>query len=129
DELGLAFLIDSDLTAILSELKPGQKIEPSLSGTKYYLSNHPEAQPPIPAQAGHTPLQLRIERLNHRVMMLPDILHNDFYAVLQMSRSQYQTSRVIVWTAAMTVLAMLCGLSALFHRWVLYPVRLLQRGV
>ena len=24
---------------------------------------------------------------------------------------------------------MLCGLAALFHRWVLYPVRLLQRGV
>ena len=27
------------------------------------------------------------------------------------------------------VLAMLCGLMLLFHRWVLYPVRLLQRGV
>ncbi len=29
----------------------------------------------------------------------------------------------------MTVMGMLCGLAALFHRWVLYPVRLLQRGV
>ena len=30
---------------------------------------------------------------------------------------------------ALMVLAMLCGLMLLFHRWVLYPVRLLQRGV
>ena len=35
---------------------------------------------------------------------------------------------MIVWTSALAVLAMLCGLAALFHRWVLYPVRLLQRG-
>ena len=56
------------------------------------------------------------------------MLHRDFYAVLLMSQRQYQTSRVIVWTSALTVLAMLCGLAALFHRWVLYPVRLLQRG-
>src|SRR5438270_4148921 len=27
------------------------------------------------------------------------------------------------------VLGMLCGLTGLFHRWVLSPVRLLQRGV
>src|SRR3954453_9707727 len=27
------------------------------------------------------------------------------------------------------VLGMLCGLMLLFHRWVLYPIRLLQRGV
>src|SRR3954469_1240076 len=46
-----------------------------------------------------------------------------------MSQRQYQTSRVLVWTSALAVLAMLCGLAALFHRWVLYPVRLLQRGV
>ena len=62
-------------------------------------------------------------------MDLPDKLHRDFYAILLMSQRQYQTSRVIVWTSALAVLAMLCGLAALFHRWVLYPVRLLQRGV
>jgi signal transduction histidine kinase len=46
-----------------------------------------------------------------------------------MSKRQYHSSRLIVWTSALMVLGMLCGLTALFHRWVLYPVRLLQRGV
>jgi signal transduction histidine kinase len=46
-----------------------------------------------------------------------------------MSQGQYQTSRIIVWTSAVMVLGMLCGLTILFHRWVLSPVRLLQRGV
>ncbi len=62
-------------------------------------------------------------------MELPGILHNDFFAVLEKSKKQYQASRVIVWVSALTVLPMLCGLAVLFHRWVLYPVRLLQRGV
>ncbi|SIO59148.1 Signal transduction histidine kinase [Singulisphaera sp. GP187] len=130
DELGLAFLIDSDLTAILNELNQGPPIEPSLPGTTTYLARHPEAQP-IAVAGSQDPLRLSqtIARLNHRVMELPDILHRDFYAVLTMSKNQYQTSRVIVWTSALTVMGMLCGLSALFHRWVLYPVRLLQRGV
>ena len=57
------------------------------------------------------------------------MLHRDFYEVLVKSQRQYQTSRVIVWISALAVLAMLFGLAALFHRWVLYPVRLLQRGV
>src|SRR4051812_19179711 len=43
DELGLAFLIDSDLTAVLQELTPGIKVEPGLPGTATYLSRHPEA--------------------------------------------------------------------------------------
>ncbi|WP_406695207.1 ATP-binding protein [Singulisphaera sp. Ch08] len=130
DELGLAFLIDSDLTAILNELNPGAPIEPSLPGTMTYLARHPESQP-IAVAGSQDPVRLSqtIARLNHRVMELPDILHRDFYAVLTMSKNQYQTSRIIVWTSALAVLAMLCGLSALFHRWVLYPVRLLQRGV
>src|SRR5205085_11276564 len=55
--------------------------------------------------------------------------HRDVCAILLNSQRQYQRSRVIVWTSALAVLAMLCGLTALFHRWVLYPVRLLQRGV
>jgi signal transduction histidine kinase len=130
DELELAFLIDSDLTAILSELGDGAPMEPKLPGTVTYLQRHPEAQPPIVARAGGPSiLTQRIARLNQRVMELPDILHRDFYAVLLMSKGQYQTSRVIVWTSALAVLAMLCALAALFHRWVLYPVRLLQRGV
>ena len=74
-------------------------------------------------------LESAIERLNQPVMQLPDKLHRDFYEVLLTSQRQYQTSRVIVWTSALMVLAMLCGLAALFHRWVLYPVRLLHRGV
>src|SRR5438067_5001192 len=53
----------------------------------------------------------------------------DFWSVLQMSRGQYQTSRIIVWTSALMVLGMLWALTILFHRWVLSPVRLLQRGV
>lgn len=130
DELGLAFLIDSDLTAILNELDQGPPIEPSLPGTKTYLARHPESLP-IAVAGSQDPVRLSqtIARLNHRVMELPDILHRDFYAVLTMSKNQYQTSRIIVWTSALTVMAMLCGLAALFHRWVLYPVRLLQRGV
>ena len=46
-----------------------------------------------------------------------------------MSKGQYQTSRIIVWSSALMVLGMLCGLTVLFHRWVLTPVRMLQRGV
>ena len=90
------------------------------------MNEHPEMLPQIePA----TDLKQRIERLNHTVMLLPKELFGDFYDVLIMSRGQYLTSRVIVWTSALMVLAMLCGLMLLFHRWVLYPVRLLQRGV
>src|SRR3954452_21033016 len=83
DELGLAFLIDSDLTALLAELSPGARVEPKLPGTITYLNRHPEAQPALAADAGGPSMLVRrIERLNHRVMELPDILHRDFYAVL-----------------------------------------------
>lgn len=130
DELGLAFEIDSDLTAILAELNPGATIRPRLPGTLTYLRRHPEAQPPLVAGVDGKPALIqRIERLNQQVMKLPDKLHSDFYRILLVSKEQFQTSRAIVWTSALTVLAMLCGLAALFHRWVLYPVRLLQRGV
>ena len=130
DELSLAFKIDHDLAAILSELSPGLDVRAVLPGTSVYFSRHPEAL----ASPGEDPssdvgLAERIERLNRRAMELPDILHREFYEVLVKSQRQYQTSRVIVWVSALTVLAMLCGLAALFHRWVLYPVRLLQRGV
>jgi two-component system, NtrC family, sensor kinase len=123
DELGLAFVIDHDLTAMLAELNPAVQAKPVLPGTSIYTSRHPEVL------RGESDLSARIERLNHRVMDLPDKLHRDFYSVLLNSQRKYQMSRVIVWTSALAVLAMLCGLAALFHRWVLYPVRLLQRGV
>ena len=127
DELGLAFRIDDDLAAILKELDPASEAAvPILPGTSYYVKEHPELLPEIePAQN----LQDRIERLHHTVMLLPKELFGDFYDVLVMSRGQYLTSRAIVWTSALMVLAMLGGLMLLFHRWVLYPVRLLQRGV
>jgi signal transduction histidine kinase len=123
DELGLAFLIDHDLAAILADLDPRSRSGPVLPGTSIYLSRHPEVK------KGPSDLVSRIDRLNARVMDLPDKLHRDFYAILVMSQYQYHLSRVIVWTSALAVLPMLCGLAALFHRWVLYPVRLLQRGV
>jgi two-component system, NtrC family, sensor kinase len=127
DELGLAFLIDDDLASILAELDPSKGPKaPKLPGTSYYVTLHPEMLRPIePA----TDLKSRIERVNHTVMLLPTELFGDFNEVLQLSRGQYLTSRIIVWTSALMVLAMLCGLMMLFHRWVLYPVRLLQRGV
>ena len=127
DELGLAFCIDDDLAKILKELDPeSQEAVPVLPGTSYFVNQHPEKLPQIePARD----LKTRIERLNHAVMLLPKELFGDFYQVLVMSKGQYQTSRIIVWTSALTVLAMLCGLMLLFQRWVLYPVRLLQRGV
>jgi signal transduction histidine kinase len=143
DELGLAFRLDQDLTAILNDLSRNDPpAEPILPGTTYYVTQHPDPQHENVASAGlagefeslppldpATDVETRIDRLKHTVMRLPKELHDDFYDVLVMSKTQYQISRVIVWTSALTVLAMLCGLTALFHRWVLYPVRLLQRGV
>jgi signal transduction histidine kinase len=126
DELGLAFKIDHDLTEILAELNPGAKFAPMLPGTSVFLSRHPEVLAEANSETG---LGARIERLNRRAMELPGILHRDFYEVLVKSQRHYLRSRIIVWVSSLTVLGMLCGLSALFHRWVLYPVRLLQRGV
>jgi two-component system, NtrC family, sensor kinase len=126
EELGLAFLIDDDLTAILNELDPSHPTERLLPGTKYYVEQHPELLPQVKPATG---LPSRIERLNETVMQLPKRLYEDFWAVLQMSQKQYQTSRIIVWISSLMVLGMLCGLMLLFHRWVLFPLRLLQRGV
>jgi signal transduction histidine kinase len=126
DELGLAFLIDDDLAAILNELDPSHPPKRLLPGTEYYVEHHPELLPQVKPATG---LQSRIERLNETVMQLPKRLYEDFWAVLQMSQKQYQTSRIIVWISSFMVLGMLCGLMKLFHRWVLFPLRLLQRGV
>ncbi len=127
DELALAFVMDDDLAAIRAELNPGEKPSPMFPGTTYYLTEHPEKMPlKVEPVSG---IRDRIERLNHTAILLQPKLYWAFYTVLQMSQKQYHASRVIVWTSALTVLVMLCGLAALFHRWVLYPVRLLQRGV
>ncbi len=129
EELSLAWLIDHDLTAILAELTPGESVEPILPGTPQFLTRHPEMASDDELGSGPEALRTRIDRLNKRVMSLPDILHRDFFSVLTLSKGHYESSRVIVWVSALAVLAMLCGLTALFHRWVLYPVRLLHRGV
>ena len=126
DELRLAFLIDNDLTSILAELEPGTRVRAEFPGTPLYVRKHPE---PAPAAAGVPALAARIARLDRRVGELPDKLHRDFLVVLDSSKRHYMYSRVIVWTSAVAVMAMLCALAALLHRWVLYPVRLLQRGV
>ena len=82
--------------------------------------------PPVKPARG---MKERIERLHDLVMQLPDKIHKDFWKVLSMSQMKYQTSRVIVWISAVMVLGMLCGLMYLFQRWVLFPLRYLQRGV
>jgi signal transduction histidine kinase len=129
DELGLAFLLDHDLTETLRELRPGQRVDSVLPGTALYLSRHPEVLPHDAPADGETALGARIGRLCQRVAELPTKLHRDFYNALEDSRRLYHSTRLIVWASALAVLGMLVGLTALFHRWVLYPTRLLQRGV
>jgi two-component system, NtrC family, sensor kinase len=127
DELGLAFLIDDDLAAILSELDPAHAPPVRLlPGTAYYIDEHPEL---LPAFKPVTDLQSRIDRLNETVMQIPKRLYDDFWSVLKMSQAQYQTSRVIVWVSSLMVLGMLYELMVLFRRWVLSPLQLLKRGV
>ena len=125
DELGLAKRIDFDLTELLADLDPQARPEPILPGTKAYARESPDPLGP----SSQLDLPSRIDRLNRRVMDLPEILYGDFFQVIKRSKNQYESARVIVWTAALAVIAMLCALAALFNRWVLYPVRLLQRGV
>jgi signal transduction histidine kinase len=123
DELALALLMDEDLTATLNQLDPEHApFDPLFPGTTVYADRLPKFK----TASG---LRSRIDRLYDTVSRLPDRLHKDFWAVLQMSQGQYQTSRIIVWSSALMVLGMLCGLTVLFHRWVLTPVRMLQRGV
>jgi signal transduction histidine kinase len=127
DELGLAFLIDDDLAAILAELDAaGEPPRRLLPGTEYYVEHHPELLPLVKPATG---LPARIERLNDTVMKLPKRLYDDFWSVLKISQKQYQTSRIIVWTSSLMVLGMLYGLMRLVRRWVLSPLQLLQRGV
>jgi two-component system NtrC family sensor kinase len=127
DELGLAFLIDDDLAAIRRELDLAHgPAETLLPGTAVYVKFHPEMLPTVKPATG---IKERIERLHEIVMQLPRKIHRDFWSVLTMSQMKYHTSRVIVWVSAIMVLGMLCGLMILFQRWVLFPLRVLQRGV
>ncbi|WP_435021078.1 ATP-binding protein [Tundrisphaera sp. TA3] len=122
-ERGLAFGIDHDLTEILARLEPGEDIQPALPGTALYVGRHPEVI------GGVRTTRDRVDRLFQQVMQLPTKLHGDVYAILLNSKRQYEAGRVIVWIAALAVLAMIGVLAVLFNRWVMYPVRLLQRGV
>ena len=121
-ERGLAFGIDADLTAILAEVEPTEKARTSLPGTPRWVELHPDSGTVLSTSA-------RIDRILHQVMQIPTKLHGDLYAMLLNSRKQYEAGRVIVWLSAVAVLGMLVALAVLFNKWVLYPVRLLQRGV
>jgi signal transduction histidine kinase len=121
-ERKLACGIDHDLAAILNELDPAEKAQSVLPGTPIWVTQNPEMAEPIA-------MSDRIARLFHRAMQIPHKLYGDVYEITKNSRSQYETSRMIVWLAALAVLAILIGVAALFNRWVLYPIRLLQRGV
>lgn len=130
DEFSLVFLIDDDLTAILRQLDPESEINHLFDRTDVYLGRHPEARLVVAGPWDpRAVLRARLERLSDSASELPDKLHRDFLRVLEISKGRYQSSRVIVWIAALAVIGMLTGLAMLFHRWVLYPVRLLQRGV
>ncbi len=121
-ERELAFGIDQDLASILNELDPAEQAQPALPGTPSWIKGHPEVARELSASK-------RVDRLFHQVLQLPHKLHGDVFLITQNSRRQYEAGRVIVWLAALAVLAMLIGLAVLFNRWVLYPIRLLQRGV
>ncbi len=121
-ERGLAFGIDHDLAAISNTINPAEDARVILPGTNSWLASHPE-------MAADVPTSRRIARLFHSGLLLIEKLHNDVFFITKTSRRQYEAGRVIVWLSALAVLAMLIALAVLFHRWVLYPVRLLQRGV
>lgn len=130
DEFTLAFLIDDDLTGILRHFQPDAELDHLIERSAIYLSRHPEdnllyAGPWEP----FTLTRARLDRLTSSAVSLPDKLHSDFFLVLEASKHHYQSSRVLIWTVALAVLAMLLGLTRLVHRWVFNPIRLLHRGV
>lgn len=130
DEFTLAFLIDDDLTGVLRQLQPDLPIDHLIDRTSIYLTRHPEAN--LLNAGPWEPFALtraRLDRLTTSAIALPDKLHSDFFLVLEASKRHYQSSRVMIWTVALAVLAMLCGLTKLVHRWLFTPIRLLHRGV
>jgi len=130
DAATLAFEVDVDLTAILSQLESGASHDHVLAGTAGYLRLNPESAKTFkPLASRADDLRERIDRVDKRVMKLPKMLFKDFYAILTASRSKYDVAKAIVWTSACLVLAMLCGLTSLLYRWIVFPIRLLERGV
>jgi two-component system, NtrC family, sensor kinase len=126
DELGLAFLIDDDLAEIRKELTASQApAETILPGTSVYVK-FLQTLPTVRPASG---IKERVDRLHETVMQLPRKLFRDSWSVLTQSQMKYATSRLIVWISAVMVLGMLCGLMFLFQRWVVFPLRVLQRGV
>ena len=126
----LAFLIDDDLAGLARLVRPDAKTTPVIERTDIYLDRHPEAE--LLNVGPWEPFDLtraRLARLIGSAVSLPDKLHSDFFLVLEASKRHYQSSRVIVWSASLAVVAMLCGLTKLVHRWVFAPIRLLHRGV
>ena len=76
-----------------------------------------------------TDLKSRIERLNHTVMHLPKELFGDFYDVLRDVAEAVPDQPGDRLDLGADGAGDALRPAALFHRWVLYPVRLLQRGV
>ena len=121
EERNLACGIDYDLGAILDELDPNEKAPAALAYTPTWVRLNPEVT--RPASIEH-----RIDRIFHRVMRIPHKLYQDVYSITLNSRRQYEAGQITVWLAALAVVAVLVALAVLFNRWVLYPIRLLQRG-
>jgi two-component system, NtrC family, sensor kinase len=121
-ERDLACGIDYDLGAILDELGPDEKTPPVLPYTPTWVGLNPEMTLPIS-------IQQRIDRIVHRGLQITQKLYQEVHDITKDSRSHYERSQVIVWLAALAVVATLIGLALLFNRWVLNPIRLLQRGV
>ena len=87
DEFGLAFLIDHDLTAILTSLTPERAVAPPCPARRIFLEPHPELTGDDALGRGPEVLAGRIDRLNQPGHELPDKLHGDLYAVLQTPRA------------------------------------------
>ena len=107
DELVLALSMDDDLTAILNEIDaehaPFEPLVPR---------HHALCATSLPKLKSATGLKSRIDRLYETVSKLPGPAAPGLLRrVLQMSKGQYQTSRIIVWSSAIMVLGMLCGLT------------------
>ena len=113
DAAALAFVVDADLAAILADLDPGAGVVTKLPGTAGFLHDNPKVAAtytPIPDRADD--LRLRIDRVNHRVMQLPTMLHKDFYKILVASRGSVRRGpRSSSGPRRELVLAMLFGLT------------------
>ena len=118
--------MDEDLTAILNELDPRQGARRAALPGHDGLCRPPELLRSS-SRPRHEVADRPLER--HGEQAPQEALRGFLGGTCRCRKGQYQTSRIIVWSSALMVLGMLCGLTLLFHRWVLSPVRMLQRGV